>query len=139
MMTRCDNWPGKLDLFIEEKRAQPFHWERNNCAFFAADWVALLTGVDLASSYREQVTSVRSAVKLMRNGGGLLDLATAPLARWNCPQVPVAYARRGDLVTTETKHGPAFGVFLGHCGAFAGPAGLTFVPCDQLTQAWRIA
>lgn len=137
-MHRCSNWPSKLDRFIEERRNQPFHWERNNCAFFAADWVALLTGVDLACSYREQVTSARAAVKLMRRPGGVVSLATEALMRWNCLEVHVAYANRGDLVTTETKHGPAFGVFLGHCGAFAGPDGITFVPCEQLTQAWRI-
>lgn len=137
-MTRCDNWPRKLDWFIEEKRTQPFHWERNNCAFFAADWVAMVTGVDLAASYRDEVTGARAAVRLMRREGGLVGLATDALGRWNCPRVGVRYARRGDLVTTETKHGPAFGVFLGHCSAFAGPGGLTFLSSEHITQAWRI-
>lgn len=137
-MSRCNNWPAKLNLFIEEKRNQPFDWSQNNCAFFAADWVAILTGADLASDFRESITCAKDAVKLLRRENGLVPIAEKAFARWNWPEISVTYAQRGDVVTTETRHGPALGVFLGNCGAFAGPHGVQFLPTSNLTRAWRI-
>lgn len=137
-MKRCDNWPAKLDLFIEEKRRHVFDWTTNNCAFFAADWVAMLTSVDPASSFRDEVTGPMAAKKALERHGGIVEIAAQAFGRWNWPAVPAHLAQRGDVVVTETDSGPALGVFLGHCAAFVGADGLMFVPPAKLTGAWRI-
>lgn len=139
MLTRCNNWPAKLDLFIEEKRAQPFDWRTNNCAFFAADWLAILVGVDLAESFRGQVTTPRSALDIIHQRGETDAIAAGRLEEIGGLEVPVVQARRGDIVTTDTRHGPAMGVFLGNAGAFAGPEGVEFVKTADLRRAWRVA
>lgn len=138
-MTRCNNWPEKLDLFIEEKRRQAFDWRSNNCAFFAADWLAILVGVDLAEKFRGKVTSPRSALDVIQAGGEVDAIAAQELERIGASEVAVALARRGDIVTTETRHGPAMGVWLGHCAAFAGPEGVQFIRAEEIRRAWRVA
>jgi len=139
MPTRCDNWPLKLDLFIEEKRRQPFNWRTNNCAFFAADWLAIMLGVDLAARFRERVTSPRSALAAIDSHGEVDAIAAQELEHVGATEVALALARRGDIVTTDTRHGPAMGVWLGHCAAFAGPEGVEFIRADQIRRAWRVA
>lgn len=136
---RIDNWPAALALFIEEKRAQPFDWRQNNCAFFACDWLAILVRVDPAKPYRRRCTSAVSAARLLRAGSGLVALASEDFARRGWPEVPPARARRGDVATTTTPQGEALGVVIGAQVAHAGPNGLVFTPLANCRRAWRIA
>jgi hypothetical protein len=137
--TRCNYWPEKLDLFIQEKRDQAFDWGTNNCAFFAADWVTILVGLDLAAEYRDKITSPLAAYRAVEAAGEVDAIAAEQLAAAGFPEIPLIYARRGDVVTTHTRHGPAMGVLLGHCAAFAGTECLEFIPTTQLLRAWKIA
>lgn len=142
MMTttrRRSNWPALLAEFIAERSARPFDWSRNNCAFFACDWIARLTGVDPAASFRDAVDSALSAQRALVAAGGLERIADEACARWRWPASSVALARRGDVVAFDTEHGPALGVCLGARAAFAGPQGVEFQPVAQCRRAWRIA
>ena len=136
--TRCNYWPEKLDLFIQEKRDQAFDWATNNCAFFAADWVTILVGLDLAAAFRDKITSPLAAYRAVEAAGEVDAIAAEQLEAAGFPEIPLIYARRGDVVTTDTRHGPAMGVFLGHAGAFAGTEGVDFVKTADLRRAWRI-
>lgn len=138
MMTRRSNWPAALALFIEEKREQPFDWAANNCAFFACDWLAILTGVDPAATFRGEVDSALSAQRVIAAAGGLERIAEDACARWGWPEAAVPLARRGDVVVFDTDHGPALGVCLGAVSAFAGPTGVQFQPTAKCRRAWRI-
>lgn len=138
MTTRTNNWPAKLDLFIEEKRSQPFCYRTNNCAFFACDWIAILTGVDPAAKYRKRCTSALAAARLMKSGKGLVAMAKADFAKRGWLPVKPAYARRGDVATTMTEQGEALGVVVGTHIAHAGPDGLAFAPLSLCRRAWRI-
>ena len=51
-MKRLEDWPERLAAFVEARRAMPFRWGQNDCALFAADAVAAVTGVDLAERWR---------------------------------------------------------------------------------------
>ena len=139
MITRCNHWPEKLDFFIQEKRDQAFDWAENNCAFFAADWVTILVGLDLAAEYRDKINSPLAAYRAIKAAGEVDAIAAEQLAAAGFPEIPVMYAHRGDVVTTLTRYGPAMGVHLGHCGAFCGTEGLEFIPATQLLRAWKIA
>ncbi len=138
-MTRRDNWPALLDAFLAERRERAFCWRAHNCALFAADWVRELTGVDLAERFRPKVEGPLSALRIVRQAGGLTVLVDEACTARGWPSVPAAYARRGDLVLTPTEHGPAVGISLGHSSAFAGPSGLTFQSPAHLFRAWQIA
>lgn len=139
---RCEQWPTVLDAFVAERSGAGFDWVRNNCAFFASDWVARLTGIDPAAGYRDGVTSALSAARALAAlapAGGLAEALTAALARWDWPECPPAFARRGDLVSCESGTGPALGLCLGARSAFVGPAGLVYIQTLNARRAWRIA
>lgn len=135
---RCSDWPAALARFIAEKSASRFDWERNNCAFFACDWVALCTGVDLAATYRDRVDSALSAARVLAEVGGIEAILTTACARWGWPVIAVPFAGRGDLVAMDADGGPALGVCLGALSAFAGPDGIDYRPTLNARAAWRI-
>lgn len=137
-MARRDNWPAILDAFIAERIDRPFSWASHNCALFAADWVKEATGIDPAAELRPRIFGPLSAMRILRDAGGLTILVDEACTRHGWPTVPVAHANRGDLVLTLTDSGPAVGVSLGHCAAFPGLHGLTFKTRAQLWRAWQI-
>ncbi len=137
---RRSNWPAELAAFIEERRYRPFSFEKNNCAFFACDWIALVTGgTDPAKPYRARCTSAVTTLRVAKRAGGLVALAKKDFARRGWPVVPPVQARRGDVATTATQQGEALGVVIGAHVAHAGPDGLVFTPLAQCRRAWRIA
>lgn len=137
-MKRRSNWPRLLADFLREKQAEPFDWARNNCAFFAADWLALSTGVDPAADLREEVTSALSAGRVLRARGGLVQIAGEVCFRWEWPEIAARVAQRGDIAVHETPQGPALGVVLGAQVAFAGASGVVLNPLRNCATAWRI-
>jgi hypothetical protein len=137
-MRRCNNWPAKLALFIEEKRAQPFDWAANNCCFFACDWLAILTGTDPAAKLRKKVKSAAGAAKLVKARGGVVALAAEVCGARGWLECTPRLARRGDLVMVQTEHGPAMGVCNGAQSVFAGPSGIEQRETLLALKAWRV-
>jgi hypothetical protein len=137
-MKRPQDWPTRLALFIEEKRHQTFNWKENNCAFFASDWIAILTGEDPASEYRSKVDSPLSAARALGDVT-VEQVAERVCAEHGWPEVSPKLARRGDVVLRDTEHRPAMGVCEGERAVFAAPDGLAFLPAAQCRRAWRIA
>ena len=146
---RVSNWPGVLAEFIEDKRAEPFDWVKNNCAFFASDWIARVTGgVDPARALRRRVTSALTAARVLRREGGLAAVVARACARLGCPEIAGGVAQRGDLALVAVdaagvagvaeEAALAVGVVLGRVIAFAGPGGLVFVPRALAKKAWRV-
>lgn len=136
---RKSNWPGSLALFVEEKRAQPFDWETNNCAFFACDWITILTGVDPTAQYRPRVNSALSAARVLAEAGGIEAIAARACEENGWPEIPPRLAQRGDILLSETTDEKSLGVCAGRDGIFAGKAGLVSVPVLKCVRAWRIS
>ena len=134
-MRRKSNWPAALTLFLHEKSTQPFDWEENNCAFFVADWIAILTGEDIAAAYRPRCTSALSAARVINEAGGLENIAEREFAERWWREISPTLAQRGDVVTATTEHGPALGVCLGARAIFAGNVTVKMGDC---ARAWRI-
>jgi len=135
---RTNNWPAKLDLFIAEKRHQPFDWRTNNCAFFACDWIAILTEKDHAKGYRSKVTSELTAARRLKEAGGAEAIAEKVCEQNGWQEVTPAFARRGDVVSLDTETGVALGVCAGGVAVFAGRLGVEFRPVTECRKAWRI-
>lgn len=130
-MPRKNNWPAALALFFEEKRHQPFAWGKNDCALFAADWLAILMGTDYAAAQRGTYDTALGAARLLQERGGLEGIVDAT----GYARAPVAFARRGDLVLFDMPDGPTLGVCAGKHSVFAGGECIV----AQLTAACRIA
>jgi len=135
MLTRCNHWPDALSEYIERKRRAPFAWGSNDCCLFAADWILMATGCDLAASFRGQYSSALGAMRMLRPFGNAVGIAVSD-ARLS--EVDNTKAQRGDIVSKHTLKGPALGICLGSVSAFVARDGLSFVPTiGQETRCWN--
>jgi hypothetical protein len=127
----------RLHLFIEEKRRTPFNWKDNNCAFFACDWLAILTGKDPAADYRAKVDSALSAARALGETT-VEQIAEQVCAENEWAEVPPSLARRGDIMLMDAQNGPALGVCEGGRAVFASPDGVALVKTSACRRAWRV-
>ena len=134
-MRRHDNWPTLLVAFIEERRHAPFAWGSNDCCLFAADWIRRACGVDFAEGLRGTYDSALSAARVLRNQGGVFDLAAL---RAGLERKPVELVQRGDVVGFEVPGGVALGVCLGSVGAVVGATVLEFPDMTRACAAWKV-
>jgi hypothetical protein len=133
---RRQDWPLRLNAWLENIRERPFAWGVNDCALGAADAVFAMTGVDYAVEFRQAYFSKRNAVQLLAARGGLEVLVTQALGE---PLDGPRLAQRGDLVLVDTEsEGPALAVVIGAAAVAPGPGGATFVPMPQWRKAWRV-
>ena len=132
MTIRASNWPTLLAEFIEERRAMPFAWGRNDCATFAADWVLKASGCDLAASFRGRYRTPLGAMRMLKPAGGVIGIAGGDC---RLREVEVKRAGRGDILARMTPTGPALGICLGNVAAFVGPVGLIFAS-DNPMRCW---
>lgn len=137
-LTRKEDWPELMNAFIDSRRGKPFVWGENDCCLFACDCVLAMTGTDLAAAYRGQYQTALGAMRAIKPHGGVYGAFENAASAYGIEQRPAAYAQRGDVVTTETEHGPALGICLSDCAVFVGVTGLTFLPMSECRNTWRI-
>jgi hypothetical protein len=130
MIRRLD-WPDRLAAALEAACHDAWTPERH-CALWAADVVLAMTDVDLAAPYRG--LAVSDAYRAMREVGheSIADALAAELE-----QVPLAFARRGDVVLRAD--GAAIGVCTGERAAYLTDAGgLEYLPTLEQLAAYRV-
>ncbi|MFC3059521.1 DUF6950 family protein [Paenirhodobacter populi] len=132
-MTRIDGWETILVEKIEGARRRPFSWGAHDCATWAMDVRAALTGLpSAAEAWRGQYSTARGARRwLKRHGWRDLDALAAGIMGDPLPRVLAA--RRGDVVMFRG----AMGICIGELAAFAGPEGFVLVPLADCQTAWR--
>jgi hypothetical protein len=132
-MKRRLDWPERLNDAIDEARSRPFadDW---HCAAFATSAVAAMTD-DGVPSYG--LLSLADAYTTMRKRGHA-DVGAA-VEDVLGPAIPLALARRGDVVLRLTpKDGLAVGICVGQLSAFVDMAGLVFLPTLEQHSAYRV-
>lgn len=135
-MTRLENWPTLLSLYVDSRRSQPFAWGTNDCCIFAADWVLIATGHDIASAFRGGYSGALGANRIIREAGGIENLLAehAPGLQRISPKL----VGRGDLVLRTFENGPTLGINLGAIDCFVAEHGLAFVALDEKATCWRL-
>lgn len=132
---RLPDWPQRLDECIEEARSREFSYGTFDCALFAAECVAAMTGNNYAIELRGYDNKV-AAYRIVAAYGSLETMTTALLKR---EPIHPAMARRGDVVIGEDDAGQdCIGVCLGTTCAFPAPQGLRIVQRSRARLAWRI-
>lgn len=136
---RFEDWPARLHRFFAVHRAEPFAYGERDCCLFACNWILEATGLDLAADFRGQYDSHLSAARVLKAAGGVEAIAERQTTAHGFAEIPVALARRGDVMLTDTQFaGPALGICDGMHGVFPGIDGLSLVPISQCRRAWRI-
>ena len=133
MTKRVNNWQSRLQACLAERRALPFAWGSNDCAFYAADAVLACTGMDPAADLRGTYADVRGAAEVIREHGGLITLAATRLGA----EVQPAFAQPGDVGLAVQQGRSLLAVFGGEAWHAPGEAGEVVLPTALIARAWR--
>ena len=138
------------DLDVYLAAAQPFDWQRNNCAHFAAGWVLLASGRDVPPLWSALMRNTRAALRHLHRAGGRMA-ATAAADEHFGQHLGGLYAARGDVVLLSVDPaaseagahcgmplGMAWGVCTGGQIAALGVGGVVFLPLTAESAAWRV-
>lgn len=135
MLERRQDWPERLFALIEARRDTPFAWGEHDCCSFAADAILEMAGTDPIADLRSDWDDEVSALRLLKEHGGIETLATERLG----PPIDPAFAQRGDVVLHMLTGREALGVCVGdRFVAVADARGVEFAPMSHAVRAWRV-
>ena len=125
---------------IESGRELEFRWGAFDCALHVSNCIHAMTGFDPGASYRGQYSDEAGAAHIY--GERLEDFIATLAASLGFPEVPVTFARRGDLVFIDnnTEQG-AIGIVsldarLASCASDKGSA---LIRIHRWKRAWQVA
>jgi hypothetical protein len=125
-----------LAAHIRHGDATPFELGVMDCSLWAADWVRICTGRDLAAGWRGQYSTRREYMRLLLCDGGLVRVTARAMQAIGATLVAPAGAQPGDIGIVMTTDGPALAVH--------GPRdwlakiGDKLAVCPACSFAWRI-
>jgi hypothetical protein len=151
---RFEDWPERLGAFFAERADRAFAWGGNDCCLFVCDAVLAMTDLDMAAdlrgAYATEIGAASSMIAYLRNtwnvaelpepGKLLEEFASKMAAEHAFPEVPPAFAQRGDVVLFDGGSGLTLGLVAmsGTRAVSVGPAGAVEVPIAECVKAWRI-
>jgi len=143
-MMRKHSWESDLHNFLEARRPMPFAWGQNDCALFAADAVAAVTGDDPGAAWRGTYATQTEAEALIEKSCGAPGLAA--FAAWLTAQHamaerPVLMAQRGDVVLLVNPDGSESLGIVGLNGLhalFVTETGLRRTRVRNCTKSWKV-
>ncbi|MFP1646540.1 DUF6950 family protein [Pontitalea aquivivens] len=131
---RYPDWRTRLQAHLATAARKPFAYGTHDCALFAFGAVQAMTGLDMARGFRGYRT-LAGAMKRLRKAGLADQFA---LVGRHLPEIPVAYARVGDLAVVPGDAGDAFGVVQGEYIHVLQEGGLALVPLLAATRAYEV-
>ena len=139
---RFEDWPSRLDSFLESRRATPFSYGSHDCCLFAADAVLAITGVDPAASFRNRYKSAFGAMRRMREvcaDATVWATARDVFGDLHLPEIDPLFAQRGDVVLVSHSAGESLAV-IAPDGWPVAPDDIGWKRSDRAyaLTAWRI-
>lgn len=141
---RFDDWPTRLDAFIESRKDYAFSWGSQDCCLFACDCIVEMTGQDLVRQYRNRYHDAAGAQSMLENFSDepmtVGSLASEIAKAHGIEEVPVSFAQRGDVVLVLQDEMESLGVvsLVGDTLWAPGEFGLVEHPLSSAIKAWRI-
>lgn len=133
-----------FNQFLIDHANKPFAWGSHDCALFAANAVEAITGVDIASEFRDKYTTQLAAIRTISKitGGSTVVDAVAHcaekhgLAEHSYPLM----AKRGDLVVIDNAGTLIAGVvhLNGRHVISVSETGLVRLPITNIVRAWSL-
>lgn len=114
---------------------EPFRFGVLDCSLWAADWVLLRTGRDVAAGWRGRYSTRLGYLRRLHHAGGLETVASAALASIGGHPVACGEPCPGDIGLIATRDGPALAVRLDTRWAAKTCDGLWFTPVA--IKFWR--
>lgn len=130
---RPADWLDRLYALIAEQRDTPQVWGQWDCCQMVGAAVLAMTGEDKRQLFAPYA-SEREALEIIAGFGSLPDLLTSTFG----DPIPVAAAKRGDVVCFTSWESPACGICLGLQAAVVGPLGMQFHRTLDASSAWRV-
>ena len=135
MSARLPDWEDRLAAYLAGVRERPHAFGAHDCALHGAAAVEAVTGVDHGAPFRGRYTTERgAALALRRHGAGTIE---ATFDR-HLASVPVALARRGDLVMSDGSIGVCIGGEAMLVGRDRETDGLVRVARRDWSKAWAV-
>ena len=130
--------PPSADLAAHIRRGNdtPFALGSMDCSLWAAEWVRIRTGRDLAASWRGQYSTRREYMRLLLWDGGLVRVTARAMKAVGASIIAPGEALPGDIGIVMTTDGPAIAV--------RGPKdwlakiGDKLAACPVCSFAWRL-
>lgn len=135
-MTRFPDWQGRLSWFFTQNRNRPFEYGTWDCCLFAADAIKAMTGTDIAAEFRGRYANRTEAYALI---GSVGSVAPKVAKQYGMPQVPISYARRGDMALIERARDYSLGIISlnGKEIAILRARGIVTIPLSLGFIAWH--
>lgn len=125
----------RLSLLIDyaaDAGQRPFRPGHHDCALFAAGWVKLATGHDLARGWRSTYRSLGRGQQLMQDAGFADHVVFAAA---HLPEIVPAFAQVGDIAVLNDD---ALGIVAGEMIYCLRLEGLGLVPRGQMHRAFQL-
>lgn len=141
-MRRHADWQEALSCFLLVNSGRSFEWGRWDCCLWVADAIEVMTEVDIAAEFRGEYRNYREALMSMRRhfGDWRIEVAVEKVAAaHSMGAVPVAMARRGDLVLIGNGRRFVTGIVdLNGRQLIALADRLIRIPISLARRAWRV-
>lgn len=139
-LVRKENWGSLLVVEIERHSKLNFQWGVHDCCFSVCDCVRVMTGMDMARSFR-WCFNLKDAFWILKEHGGVLGVAEYMAKALGIESIPVKYASTGDVMVVE--HGKfelSLGIIVSGGLLYCVSDGQGWVGLDKLKgkKAWRI-
>lgn len=143
MFARYPDWPSRLQRYLDGLGDVRFEYGRMDCCLFTCDAVEAMTGHDMAAWFRGRYRTRKEAFALIRERtgrGGVAAVAAYAAAECGLQEVPVAMARRGDMVLIGVGAKACLGVvsLTGLDAMAIYGRQILRVGLLSVTRAWRI-
>ena len=127
---RVSGWESRLAAYLEN--APAFQWGENDCALWAAKWVAECTGDDHTGEWLGYYRTERGAkIRMTRLGyRGVAAIASAHLS-----EIPLSLAGRGNLILHPQG---SLGICAGLHSHFLTVDGMTTERTLNCLEAWKV-
>lgn len=125
-----------IDLQRHCSRAvlEPFEYGRLDCSLWAADWVQIRTGVDLAATWRGTYATRLGYLRKLHRAGGLEKVTADALSSVGGGPVEPRSAPLGSIGLIPTRDGAALAIRVQLSWAAKTGDGLFF--CPAVVTAW---
>lgn len=132
---RLPNWRSRLSDHLAAIAGSAFAYGEHDCALFAADCVAAMTGIDLAAKYRGLYRTLKGGLKALARDGYDSHLAVVAA---HFAEVPTAFAQVGDIMVLDVRGVAALGIDAGERIAVLQTQGLAMAPRAAAIAAYRV-